>query len=157
VGPWSRDTVSERQKLVKRCLMTLRHNDFHILSDGTRREITARDYLRELRQFSFNTDTRGPCSTSHRNILPRLKLKMSFSDARFFTEAVNHTPSMSGMISSLAATLLRRATFRATSFLSSQGRPQSQDGHLFSLGPIMEDSGSSLEKLQSHTLLMTWI
>jgi hypothetical protein len=141
VVSWRRDQVSQRQMLVRRCLVTLERNDLHLLLDGVRREITARDYFRDLRQFSSTIDMWSPSSASHIEILPRLKLKLSDADTRFLGHAVNYVPPTLETTPNLAVTLMQRATSRATSFLGSQGRNQGQ-GHSASLIPIMEDSRS---------------
>jgi len=140
VVTWRRSQVAQRQMLVRRCLVTLRHDDLHLLLDGVRREVTARGYLKGLRQSSSTTDTWSPCSASHIDILPRLELKMSDPDARFLKHAVDYTPPTLEPTPGLAVTLLQRATSRATSFLGSPRRNQGTDGQPSSLVPIMEDS-----------------
>jgi len=140
VVTWRRSQVAQRQMLVRRCLVTLRHDDLHLLLDGVRNEVAARGYLQGLTQFSSTTDTWSPCSASHIDILPRLELKMSDPDARFLKHAVDYTPPILEPTPGLAATLLQRATSRATSFLGSPRRNQGTGGQPSSLVPIMEDS-----------------
>jgi hypothetical protein len=147
---WRRDRVSQRQMLVRRCLVTLEHNDLHLLLDGIRREITARDYLKDLRQFSSTIDMWSPSSASHIEILPRLKLKLSDADTTFLGHAVDYVPPMLETTPNVAVTLMQRATSRATSFLASQGRNQGQN---HSLIPIREDSRSSPGAHRLHMLL----
>jgi hypothetical protein len=137
---WDNAQVSQRQIFVRRYLFTLSNDDLHLLLTGINGEIVARGYLEGVRQFSptkgqwTQTDVWIPCSNSHLEILPRLKLKMSGPDANYLKHAVHYSPPIS------AATLLQRATHRASLFLGSPRRDQSKDIHSSSLMPIMEDS-----------------
>jgi serine/threonine protein kinase len=149
---WERYGVSERQKLVRRCLITLQYDDLHLLLDGIRHEIaTQRGYLRGLRIDSDATDTWSPCSGSHLDILARLDLRMAPSDATYLQENVQYTPPVLEMPRSPTGTLLQRATSRATSFLGSQRRPQGKEGRSSMLVPISEDS-KQFEILQMSSL-----
>jgi hypothetical protein len=155
VVTWKRDQVSERQMLVRRCLVTLEDNDLHLLLYGLRREIIARNYLIDLRQSHSIADTWTPTSSSHLGILPRLKLEISIPDEAFLKVAVAYvTPSLE-MTSSSAATFFQRASSRASAFLSSQRRNQGQGGRSPSLVPIMEDSRFSLGVHKVQILLTT--
>jgi hypothetical protein len=149
---WEREGVSERQKLVRRCLITLQYDDLHLLLDGIRYEIvTQRRYLKRLRIDSDATDTWGPCSGSHLDILARLDLRMAPSDAKYLQENVHYTPPALEIPRNPTATLLQRATSRASSFLGSQRRPQGKEGRSSLLVPILEDSKQS-ETLQMSSL-----
>jgi hypothetical protein len=138
---WERDDVSERQKLVRRCLITLQYDDLHLLLNGIRNEVvTQRGYLRGLRIDSDATDTWSPCSDSHLAIITRLDLRMAPSDAIYLQKNVDYTPPAFEAATKLASTLLQRATSRATLFLGSQRRVRGRDDRSSLLVPILEDS-----------------